>query len=342
MTGVLGSAVMQSPPPFSTAGYGKIRALVPEAVDGFKPTDEPMWPTGEVSILSGGSGAGKTTLLMQCLGCWQQGKLFAGFSGPAQQFGLLAADRAMSSYHKIAAQTGITNMFVRSLVDDHSIRVSDLESNPFRLLFTLLDSIRKELPKPESLIMVDPLMVFLGVDLNKYHLVASRLLQINRWCKDNQVCLIGTHHATKARTDWGFKRPQDRIAGSSALLGFTSTQGFLATPEEIDEKHFEWTIVSHHHAPTTLRLVRNDGALFQVLGAWPQTDAPPLNPLGANAQLVWNALLSNGPLSRKALIDSLEMSPSSVDRSLQLLLDQHFVTKVGYGQYQAILPPTSH
>ncbi len=322
-------------------------ALVPTGlpISTLFPNDSghPLWPVGQVSLLAGSSGVGKTTLLYQLLSRWQSLETFGGFAGPDGPYGLIAADRTIDAHKETAAMVNLSwsSMVVRSLVDDTGIDLNQLELNPLSLLFNLLANIRHELPGGPALIIVDPLMIFLGVDLNKYHLVASRLIKLNRWCQAANVLLIGTHHATKPRTDWSFKRPQDRLAGSGALLAFTSTQGFLAGADELEDATWsEWTTVSHHHPAVTLRLVRNETGLFEVAGVGDQKntgpEAGPSGPslaLSASAQGLLDQMPDDAVMSRRQLA-KLTSASRTGDRALAELSDKGMVIKVAHGLYK--------
>ena len=231
-----------------------------------KPIDivEHVIPAHETSILAGASGAGKTTLLMHILKELQHNKPVFGHAITKDlKIGFIAADRTWEAYKKLAQTVGVDVdklTHVRALIDDDKIDCSTLERNPSIILYNLLNEM---VEKGVQLVIVDPLAVLLGCDLNKYHVVAARLIQLNRYCRLNGLTVLGTHHATKARTESGFKRPQDRINGSGALLGFTSTQLFLAAADETGSEYTEWHIISHHAKPKVVHLKRtNDTGTF--------------------------------------------------------------------------------
>lgn len=232
-----------------------------------KPNDviEHLVPAHETSILAGCSGAGKTTLLMGVLKMLQHNlPIFGHATTPDLKIGYIAADRTWEAYRKLAEIIGVdlSRIKVRALVDDDHIDTLVLERAPSNILYQLLGEMATE---KCDLVIVDPLAVLLGCDLNKYHVVAAKLIALNRYCRRNGITVLGTHHATKARTESGFKRPQDRINGSGALLGFTSTQLFLAAPEETGSEYTEWHIVSHHAKAKVLYLKRTfDGSFEQA------------------------------------------------------------------------------
>lgn len=175
--------------------------------------------------------------------------------------GFIAADRTWESYKKTAQLVGVNvdDLYVRALIDDDDIDVTQLERNPGMVLLNLLNEMVRE---GRDLVVVDPLAVLLGCDLNKYHTVAAKLITLNRYCRQNRITILGTHHATKARTESGFKRPQDRINGSGALLGFTSTQLFMSAPEENGTEYTEWHVISHHAKAKCIFLSRNSNGTF--------------------------------------------------------------------------------
>lgn len=240
------------------------------------------------------------------------------------KLGYIVADRTSEDLLETAQSVGVNveQLKLRSLVDDKSIDMGKFETAPTTVLFELLESLQGC-----ELIIVDPLIVFTGVDTNKYHLNAAKLIRINRFCMDHHLTVLGTHHATKARTDYGFKRAQDRISGSSALLGYTSTQLFLAAPEETEGgQYYEWTIVSHHAAPRTLYLTRHKAGFDLIKEA---TIAPP-PPL--EVQIM--GLLSVGPCKTGDLCRACKANRSYVYRILEQMTDTGVVVKERHGIYR--------
>ncbi len=219
-------------------------------------------PATETSILAGASGAGKTTLLMHVVKCLQNGEpVFGHPTRQGMKIGYLAADRTWDAYARLAKVVGvdIDKLYVRALIDDKMLTEDDLdgfERDPQTIMYSLLKDM---VAKGVNLVIADPLVVLLGSDINTYHKVAARMIRLNRFCKMNNLTILGTHHANKARTDFSFKRPQDRISGTSALLGFSSTQLCLLPKEETQEGKFaEWHIVSHHAKAKVIYLDRCD------------------------------------------------------------------------------------
>lgn len=285
-------------------------------------------PAEEVSILAGASGAGKTTLIMQLLAALQANAPVWGHVGrPNLRLGYIAADRTWKSYQKTAALASLdlASIQVRALVDDPAINLKDFERSPIdeleRLVGTML---------PVDLIVVDPLVVFLGVDTNKYHLNAARLIRLNRMCQANKVTLLGTHHATKARSDYSFKRPQDRISGTSALLGFTSTQLFLASPEETgrSDNCYEWHVISHHAPAKVLLLTREHGS-FEFVGEESS------GPQSLTDRMLGLFFKEQAPMSRQDVQTFLKpyASRATIDRLLAGSVESKVLMRDKYGSY---------
>jgi KaiC/GvpD/RAD55 family RecA-like ATPase len=279
---------------------------------------EYILPKHEVSILAGASGAGKTTLIMQVLCNLQHNEQVFGHAIEEDlNIGYIAADRTWDAYARLAMQVGVDldRIKVKALIDDTSIDLDQLESNAQGTMYKVLSSLVAE---GCDLIVVDPLVVLLGSDINTYHVIAARMIKLNRFCKANQVTILGTHHATKARTDFSFKRPQDRISGSSALLGFTSTQLFLASGEESGQEYTQWHIVSHHAKAEVINLERDKNTGLFVPVDFTTGVVEKQNEI---YEEIFKMLPANGdPLAKKVIVDQLKHIGSArlVDDQLKL------------------------
>lgn len=298
-------------------------------------------PAHEVSIFAGASGSGKTTLIMQMVAQLQQQpgpagdvSVFGHQAQPHLRIGYIAADRAWKAHTNAAERAGVNLdlLKVRSLVDDPAIDETLLESAPLKLLTSLITVLM-----PLDLLIIDPMVSLLGCDTNKYHLNAARLLRLNRLAMANHLAILGTHHAGKARTDFGFRRPQDRISGTSALQGFTSTQLFLSTPAENGTPFSEWTIVSHTAPPVTFWLTFDDQSkLFTVVP--PELAEQPAGPtLHAAMQATLDLLPPTGDV---VTLDALKIGTADVcshrtlERALAQLLANGAISKGSKNTYR--------
>ena len=281
-------------------------------------------PAQEISILAGASGAGKTTLIMQILALLQRGEDVYGHKAQrGLRIAYIAADRTFRSYQELAEATGVDleRVEVRALVNDPATDMT------LDTLFNIISTFEK----PLGLVVVDPLPIFLGCDLNKYHQVAARLMRLNTWCRTNEFTMLGTHHATKPRTDFSFQQPQDRISGSSALLGFTSTQLFLADPSETGESYHQWFIVSHNAPQEEILLLRDPSTGMFIF-------ADRRRPQQASEQIELAILDAFPPpqfgMARADFQRKLAYPSHAVDRYLAKLVTDGLIEQVHYGYYR--------
>lgn len=295
-------------------------------------------PPREVSVLAGASGSGKSTLLLQMLHAWTTGSSFIDIPPPSQGLSYIAGDRSIHSLYHRASDIGLdmTTIPHASVIDNKDIDIRMFQYDALSLLFNLLDKLKG------PLFIVDPLIIFLGVDLNRYHLVAPALIRLNRYCQDKGYTLLGTHHTTKARSDFSFLRPQDRISGSSALSAFTSTQIALTAPDEVPGENLlnaaRLDIISHIAAPETHWLSRDKKGLYHSLG--PQAEAI-LQQCGPVGLAVYEVIPIGVQLPTTTIISTLDgvASRATVFRQLEKLCTLGVVSKALRGHYQRTPDP---
>lgn len=309
------------------------RTIAPTSPGGPRYIIDGILPKREVSILSGASGAGKTTLIVQLLAAIVAGEdsWFGHHINHPVRIAYVAADRTWESYAELAERAALdtSRLQVRSLVDDESIDVTRLERDSMQLLHGLIGSFDSP-----DLIVVDPMVVFLGVDPNKYNSVAPRLIQMGRWCKAGGYTILATHHATKARTDYSFKRPQDRISGSSALLGFTSSQLFLSAADEIGKPYSEFAAVNHNAPPEAIKLMRDERGMFAKF-----EDLTVSKPL---AEAVVATLSATRSTPRAALQAATRIDPATLDHILDWLTAEAVIRQGPKGEWRLRAPIVAH
>ena len=281
-----------------------------------------LLPRHEVSIIAGASGAGKTSITMQLLHSIQAHKPFFGMhTTPDIKVGYIAADRGGDSldYWAKIMDVDLSKIKIRSLIKDEDIDLKKFESNPMGLLLQLIRQMM-----PLDLLIIDPMIVFFGTDTKSYTTNAKCLIQLNRVAHQHRVTILGIHHAVKARTDFGFKRPQDRISGTGAFLGYSSTQIFLDTPEESGLPHHSLHIISHTAAPIELKLQRDDRAIFRLCE----------NEEQKVAQLILGAVPNNGAIATADIVNALDGVPRrTVELYLTRLLREGLLVKPSHGRY---------
>jgi hypothetical protein len=218
-----------------------------------------MLPRRQVHILAGASGSGKTTLLLQALQAWQRGQSFP-ISFEATGCAYLVADRTAEEVESKARALGIS-MEIYGLPDDPTVRLDTIEHDPMKTLELCIQKFRE----PFDLLVIDPIMLFVKGSNLDYRRVAVSLIAINRLAIQRNWTIIATHHSTKTRSDFFFKRPQDRISGSAAFQAYSGTQLALVEAEEMDKDHDELWVVSHSEPPLSIWLRRDENGWFQVL-----------------------------------------------------------------------------
>lgn len=290
-------------------------------------------PAKEVSIIAGSSGCGKSTLLMQMLASYQNGEdawLGHEFHRPTS-WGYIANDHSWKLYEGTAARAGldINALPHISVMDDESIDLEAFKQSPLHVLEALLARLREQ---GADAIIVDTLVSWFGGDIRNYNIPAYALLRLGRQCRKLDITILGTHHTTKARDDYTFKRPQDRISGSGALLGFSSTQLTLIPPEENGKVCHEFHIIAHNAPAKMLSLRRGSaesGGLFEVF----QPGAGQEELRGVDLQ-IFNLITGyDGASVTRAMIAQVVGESATLDRHLKGLTDRGFLRKVRRGEY---------
>lgn len=241
-------------------------------------------PAGQVHLFSGASGAGKTALTFQLLSSMFSGEPFFGLKVRKPSFlGYLAADRTWDSHAIWLHTVGLQSLPHYSLIQDLSTSGQSIRKGKFGDRFQLfrrciaqlciseglaeksssVDSALTHLPK-DSFLVVDPISLFIGGDLNKYDQVYSHMLDLNQFCIRHSCTILGIAHAGKQKSDPAQKytRPQDRIVGTTAQTGCAGTTMHLAPDTETGEQWSEFCYIPHHAPAGGFRLNRDNSGLF--------------------------------------------------------------------------------
>lgn len=232
-------------------------------------------PQGQISILAGASGAGKTTLLMQAIAAASRGKSFLPeFTWKGEKgIAYVAADRPIEEVLSLAKRLEVNEDKVEfySIVDDQQItaKILSTPSNLFNLA-------KSKFSKPFDVLILDPIGLFIDGNIINYHHVARSLVPMNQFATREGVTIIATHHSRKARIDQKFARPQDRIAGSTAFLGYSGTQMVLvpANEENDDQIREDQLFIIPHTLPAIKVFLQRgqDGLLHKVQIGVPKLD----------------------------------------------------------------------
>lgn len=272
--------------------------------------------TPSLNMLAGASGIGKTALISSIARVFHEGDTLFGHAvtrPPA--VGYVGADRGGASAIQWFETAGYPDIPTYNIVSDRTFDVAQLRGK-FGGPALLAHCIDKLSLPAGSVVFVDPVALFVGANLLDYRAVAIACIEIQRWLHDNPFCVIGVCHTSKLKADEKarYQRPQDRILGTGALLGYTSTQMYLMGPDEAgrdDGRHtFLW---NPHHAPEeSFALLKGKNGLFD-LG---QALAPIQEPPSAMALAILQLFPEDGtPISTAQIIQILntavEQDPAS-------------------------------
>jgi hypothetical protein len=289
-----------------------------------------LLPRHQVSILAGASGAGKSMLTFQMIGALQRNEPVLG--NPAQPnltIGYIRGDRPIEEARIQAERCGadFSRLKTWSLIDTTDPgHLNTFERNPGALLRTQIQALL-----PLDLLVVDPLVPFLGVDQNNYNATAARLIRLSHLCREFGITLLGLHHSVKSRKDVVFVRPQDRILGSAALLGYTANHLFLLEPEEEGNAVYQFHVLDHlcgKQLHTFTRLPEDHPTQPGVFQAW-SADSP----LTSDHGLLTILPDPSQSVTRSFLTEALPaLTPGQLDAALRDLLAAGLIQKAGHGR----------
>lgn len=286
-----------------------------------------MLVTEQVHILAGASGAGKSTLLLQQVEAWTQGNtgiIPALDLTPFNHITWIAADRGGEASRRTAnliIPAGKSFQLV-DIVSSPSFKVEWFNNGDLTLKHAL-DLVAAH----SQLVILDPVMPFLQGKPNDYRDMMVSLIKLGRLAASMHKTFLSTHHATKARTDFTFKRAQDAISGSSALQGYSGTQMILGTPEETGSPYAKFTVVPHEGPPSEHLLTRTtDGSFTPFIE----------ETVSEGAIIAIDATIPEGTHSLKDLklfLEHFNFSDATLKRHIGVLIEAGLLRKVGYNQY---------
>ncbi len=294
---------------------------------------------GTLNLFGGASGVGKTAMLAEWLVRFRDGRTIC--RQPTRippGIGIVTCDRGWHSHQEWFDRVGFPDIPRYSIADDLSFNLDAFQNGA--LLFKVLETaiLRLRLP-PESLVVVDPIALFIAGTLLDYKSAALSLLKLGRICRQLQVTIIGSMHTCKQKggTENTFLRPQDRILGSAALSGYTDTQLYLVGPEETETDYYELGWVPHNGPNDVFRFARDKKTGLFIPYAVSESER-------AQVQAYLCALITTELAGTKmedivqAAEDHLRITRRTVQRHLDDLITAGRVEKVGYARYRRIVP----
>lgn len=291
-------------------------------------------PYGGITLLAGAPGVGKTALLASIARNFRDGRpIFGHQPNPLPAIGIIAADRGWSRGARVwFERAGYPDIRSYSMADDRTFDPRSLRKR-FDRAQRLLDFIDKLHLPPGSLVLVDPIALFLGGNLLDYDCCAVGCHEIRAGLMLRQLTLLATAHSAKLRADpkARYLRPQDQILGSTALFGFSDTQMYLGSPEETGESYYTFVWHPHLAKPEAFLLGRDEQGLFVPYdGADQGNCARVMRLFPDDSTEVAFATLAE-------LADALPLSKATLKRVLEVLLERGRIARVGHGKYARVL-----
>ena len=293
-------------------------------------------PFGTLTLFAGAPGVGKTAMLAEWCARWRDGRTICGKpTNPPTAFYYLAADRQWESHAQWFRAVAFPDIPYYALANDPHLNFANLaESKLAYKAFTV--AVDRLDPIPGSHLFVDPVSpLFISGDPNRARDVAVSLLRISRVVQERQINISCTAHFGKQKTDPNdqYARPQDRIAGSGAFLGFSDTQIYLIDPQPPKQPYhvLGWT---PRHAPAEEFQFTRDTAngLFVPFNLFKELDrieaiilCVPFEPTHVNTII-------------RTAMDKTGLASAQVERYLTQLLREGRIVKVKRGWYKRAQP----
>lgn len=289
-------------------------------------------PASGISLLAGAPGVGKTAFLATLLKAFRDHQPIFGHQPallPDNGIAIISADRSWDSTKIWFERAGWPEVPVYSVIDDPAFTKSKLRRRHDRV--TLLSEFIDKMAVPRGgLIIVDPISLFLGGNLLDYDTCMVSCMEIRDLLRARSLTCIATAHSSKQKSEKKdrYLRLQDRILGSTALFGFTDTQMYLASPEEIDEKYYAFLWQPHMLPVETFRLARDPQGLFTAYIEDPQQ--------GTRSLLLAcfpedGTALARSDLRAKA--NEIPLANSTFNNLLRQLIESGDVVKISHGVY---------
>lgn len=292
-------------------------------------------PFGSISLLSGAAGLGKTALLAGIAKAFRDGTpIFGHQPNTVPAIGFINADRGWAHGAKVwFERAGFPEIRYYSMADDPTFDPRSLRKK-FERTARLAEFIDKLGLPPGSLLLVDPIGLFLGGNLLDYDACAVACHEIRVLLRQRGLTLIATAHAGKLKADKKdrYARLQDQILGSSALLGFSDTQMVLASPEETGLAVYTFLWQSHLAPPETFLLTRDKDGIFRPVERDAEDQRSPARILALFPED--GAETTLGTLAE--LAEEIPYTLRTTQRALQQLIAEGQVMKVRRGYYKRV------
>lgn len=235
-------------------------------------------PQGGISLLAGAPNVGKTALLAGILRSFRDGgQIFGKQPSPVAGIGYINADRSWARGSGIwFERAGYPEIPQYTMSDDPAFNPKRLRKKHERtdILAAFIDLLK--LPE-YSLIVVDPIALFLGGNLLNYDDCAVACHEIRAYLRLKRYTMLCTAHSAKIKADKKerYMRLQDQVLGSTAISGFSDTMMYLASPQETGKPYFTFLWHPHSSPAEEVLLTQDKGGLFSLYSGTIEADPDP-------------------------------------------------------------------
>ena len=290
-------------------------------------------PGGGISLLAGAPGIGQTALIASLARDLRDGRpIFGHQPASLPAIGFIGGDRSWDhGAGEWFTRAGYPEIRHYSIADDAAFAPARLRKKWERTSL-LMEFIDQLLLPWGSLVIVDPIALFLGGNLLDYDGCGCACLEIHKHLKARGLTIIATAHSSKMRADKKerYLRLQDQILGSTAIFGFTDTQMYLASPAELGKDYYMFLWHSHVTVPESFCLERDAQGLFvPYTGADNATQAKVLALFPVDsAEVAFGTLVE--------LADAIPLKRSRLKVVLEQLLAAGKIEHVKHGCYRRV------
>jgi len=288
-------------------------------------------PAYGISLLAGAPNVGKTALLAGLARNFRDHRAIFGHQ-PCQlpAIGVINADRSWArGTGEWFKRVGFADVRYYSMADDRNFDPKSLRRK-FERAQRLAEFIHKLQLPAESLILVDPISLFLGGNLLDYDSCAVACHEIRAMLNTSKYHMIATAHSSKLKADKKdrYVRLQDQILGSTAIFGFSDTQMYLAAPEETNKTYYTFVWHSHLAPPEFFFLERDEQGLFVPYSGADEGNCTRLLALFPDdgTTITFAALVE--------LAEAIPLSRATVARVLETLRERERIEKSKHGIYR--------
>lgn len=288
-----------------------------------------------INLIAGASGVGKTAMTAEWLARFRDGRSICGkpTTMPAGGLGIVVCDRKWASHKQWFDLVGFGDIPHYSLCDDGGFNPEVLHNR------VLLDGVFEKAIKSlglgrGALVVVDPISIFISGNLIDYRQTAVSLIKLERICSRLGVTVLGTAHMSKQKgKEDRYLRPQDRILGSTAFAGYTDTQMYLLSPDDLDTEYYGFGWIPHNAPSETFMFTRDSQGLF----------VPYEMPDKVQDQLHIYAMISEDPVGTrtkeilKACQDQINISKATFYRYLTEMKEAGKIEKIGHGSWRRVI-----